>query len=93
MESQRFQPAIFPASLDGWLEQIPDADARSALREAFVSAYREVDRERAEAEVAKEGHQSELKKLEAERKALRDEEAKLDALAGGFTSRLAGLTE
>lgn len=86
MESQRFQPANFPASLDGWLEQIPDADARSALREVFVSAYREVEEERAEvtglraeAEEAKQSHQSQLQELEAERKALRDERAKLDA--------------
>ncbi|RBR21412.1 uncharacterized protein FIESC28_04949 [Fusarium coffeatum] len=93
MESQRFYYASFPASLDGWLEQLPDADTRSALREVFYSAYREVDKERAEAEVAKEGHQSEIKRLEAERKALRDVKAKLDALTGGFTSRLAGLTE
>ena len=63
MESQRLHYANFPASLDGWLEQIPDADARSALREVFVSAYREVDKKRAEAKVAKEDHQSELKSL------------------------------
>ncbi|KAH7189589.1 uncharacterized protein B0J16DRAFT_319220 [Fusarium flagelliforme] len=100
MESQRFHSANFPASLDGWLKQVPDADARSALREVFVSAYREADKERAdatvlraEAEVEKRGHQSELKELEAERLALRDEKAKLDALTGGFTSRVAGLTE
>ena len=71
MESQRFHYANFPANLDGWLEQIPDADARSALREVVVSAFRKVDKERAEAELAKENHQSELKKLEAERNALR----------------------
>ncbi|CAG7563848.1 unnamed protein product [Fusarium equiseti] len=100
MESQRFRSANFSASLDGWLEQVPDADSKSALREVFVSAYREADKERAdaialgaEAEEAKRGHQSELKELEAERMTLIDEKAKLDALTEGFSSRVAGLTE
>ncbi|UZP41624.1 hypothetical protein NXS19_009440 [Fusarium pseudograminearum] len=87
-------------SVDLWLAHIPDPEQRRVLREVVTSACHEVEKERAavarlgaEAEAAKQSYQSQLQEIEAERKALRDENHKLKALAKDLSSKLEALTD
>ncbi|KAJ4011532.1 hypothetical protein NW752_008538 [Fusarium irregulare] len=99
MESQESsRKTEFLQRLDWFLASHPDADARLRLRQVFDSAYSQVEGEsveaearRAEAEEAIQSHQRQLNELEAERKALRDEKAKLKALTESIPSEMTGL--